>query len=308
VTTNPVLPYVWMLCGSLAFALMGSLAHVLGAWCDWQAIAVARSVLPLVLVALLAAWGGVKFAVWKPGTLWVRSLAGSVSMMCTFFALTRLPVSDVFTLTNMFPLWVAVLSWPLLNERPPALVWLSIACGAVGVVLIQQPHFAAGNFATLVALAGSFFTAVAVLGLHRLRDVDVRAIVVHFSAVALLCGTACFFVFEHGPVPQVRLNGWAVLLLGGVGVSATVGQLFLTKAFAAGPPDRVSVVGLTQVVFAALVDVLLFERRFQPEALLGMALILAPTAWLMLRWPAAGAPWPGEQAEERPLPDAARSG
>jgi len=34
----------------------------------------------------------------------------------------RLPVSHVLTLTNMFPIWVAVLSWPLLHELPAVLL------------------------------------------------------------------------------------------------------------------------------------------------------------------------------------------
>ena len=111
----------------------------------------------------------------------MRSIAGSVSLVCTFYALTRLPISDVFTLTNMFPIWVAVLSWPLLGEAPPLSVWISVASGIVGVILIQQPHFAEGNFATLAALTSSFGSAVAMIGLHRLKGIDIRAIVAHFE-------------------------------------------------------------------------------------------------------------------------------
>src|SRR5438477_4738547 len=98
----------------------------------------------------------------------MRSLAGSLSLIGTFFALTRLPVSDVLTLTNTFPIWVAVLSWPLLRQAPPPQVWISIASGVAGVVLIQQPHFAEGKFAPLVALCAAFFTGISMIGLHRL--------------------------------------------------------------------------------------------------------------------------------------------
>src|SRR5262249_26151552 len=172
--------YLWMLLGSFSFAWMGTLTHVLGASCDWQVIALARTGLALVIGAALALAAGARLVWWRPGTLWIRSVAGSVSLVCTFFALTRLPVSDVLTLTNTFPLWVALLSWPLLGEAPTGRVWLAVACGVLGVALIQQPHFAAGNFASLLALASSLTTAVALLGLHRLKYIDVRAIVVHF--------------------------------------------------------------------------------------------------------------------------------
>jgi drug/metabolite transporter (DMT)-like permease len=71
-------------------------------------------------------------------------------------------------------------------------------------------------------------------------------------------------------------------MLLGVGVAALIGQLFLTKAFAAGEAASVSVVGLSQVVFAVVFDVLVFRDRFTAAALAGMGLVVAPTAWLML--------------------------
>ena len=96
-----------MLLGSLAFALMSTLAHELREAYDWQVVALVRAGLVLVIAALLALAGRARLVLWRPGTLWLRSIAGSISLVCTFFALTRLPVSEVLTLTNMFPLWVA---------------------------------------------------------------------------------------------------------------------------------------------------------------------------------------------------------
>src|SRR5262249_62391904 len=166
-------------------------------------------------------------------------------------------------------------------ERPSAQVWVSVAVSVVGVILIQQPHFAERNYATLIALVSSVFTALAMIGLHRLAWIDARAIVVHFSAVSLLFCLACFGLFERGPevltVPGGAVLGWLLV----IGVTATAGQLFLTRAFAAGPPARVSVIGLSQFVFAIILEVLLLGRSYQAVTLVGMALVLAPTAWLM---------------------------
>jgi drug/metabolite transporter (DMT)-like permease len=271
-----------MLGGSLAFATMGTLAHALGTRCGWQVIALARCLVPLLLAIALARAGGARLVIWRPGTLWLRSIAGSVSLVGTFYALTRLPVSDVFTLTSLSPLWVAMLSWPLLGELPPGHVWLSAASGVAGTILIQQPHLAEGNFASLVALACSLSTALAMMGLHRLRRLDTSAIVAHFSAVALLGCVACFFLFERAVPSFNPWDGWGVLMLAGIGLTATVGQLFLTKAFTAGPPARVSVVGLSQIVFAMALDWLLWDQTFGPARLAGITLVIVPTAWLML--------------------------
>jgi drug/metabolite transporter (DMT)-like permease len=274
-----------MLAGCFSFALMGELAHLLGPTCDWRLVALARSSLVLLIALAVAGAAGTRLVFLRPRVLWLRSLAGSVSLVCTFYALAQLRPSEVLTLTNTFPIWVAVLSWPLLRERPGTAVWLSAGCGVVGIILIQRPHFAAGNVAIPLALIAAFSSAVAMLGLHRLGDLDAWAIVVHFSAVATLIVLAVILgATAAGAAPppwgQV-LTGRNFLLLLGVAVTATAGQLFLTRAFTAGSPAKVSVVGLTQVVFALGLDLLLDGSAFSPSTLAGIGLVLAPTAWMM---------------------------
>jgi drug/metabolite transporter (DMT)-like permease len=254
-------------------------------------IALVRCGCALVFTAVIARAAGIPVIAWKPLTLWVRSLAGSVSMVCTFYALTRLDVSDVLTLTNIFPLWVALLSWPLLGEPPPGHVWLALVSGVAGVALIQQPHLARGNVAIVVPAVASFFTAVAMLGLHRLRGLEARTIVVHFSAVALCFCVVSLFVFDSRPA-QEEAPGRVLLMLLGVGVTATVGQIFLTRAFAAGDPSRVSLIGLTQIVFVLVLEVVLSQKRLEAAGLAGMVLVLGPSAWLMASGGAEQGPGP----------------
>jgi drug/metabolite transporter (DMT)-like permease len=183
----------------------------------------------------------------------------------------------------MFPIWVALLSWPMLGEWPSGSVWVAVASGVAGVALIQQSQLEVGNWAVLTALASSMCTGFAMIGLHRLRDIDPRAIVVHFSAVACLFALAALLFFPPSSRPvQFRPEVIGLMLLA-LGLSATAGQLLLTHAFANGSPAKVSVIGLTQIVFALLFDVLLFRHPMHPLKLLGMALVLAPCAWLILR-------------------------
>lgn len=284
-------PYVWMILGSFCFAWMATAAHALRSSCDWQIIALARSSTPLVLGAALAVIGGARLVLFTPRILWVRSIAGSISLVCTFFALTVLPPSHVFTLASTFPIWVALLSWPLYRERPSRQVWLSVAGSVVGIALmelsVQQAEITetAASFprwlATLCTMIAAVATAIAMLGLHQLRHIHPWAIVAHFSGVALLFSLASFLLGSQSATPPAPPRTETLLLLLTVGLTATVGQLFLTKAFTAGPPAKIAVVNLMQVVFALLLDLLFWDRRFNVPTLAGMALAVAPTAWLM---------------------------
>jgi drug/metabolite transporter (DMT)-like permease len=270
-----------MLLGSFAFSCMVVLSHQLAGRCDWRITALARSLLALSFAAAVARAAGARLVFLRPLTLWVRSLAGSVSLVCTFYAQSLLRPPELLTITNTFPIWVAVLSWPLLRERPSGMVWVSALAGMLGVFLIQDPQLQGGAGAAAVAFVASLSTAVAMLGLHRLQGLHPLAIVVHFSAVASGVCLALCFVGPGDPEWQQTLTPGTLERLLGVGVAATVGQWFLTKAFAAGPPAKVSLVGLTQIVFAAGFDVALEHRSFDPTTLLGIGLVMAPTAWLM---------------------------
>jgi drug/metabolite transporter (DMT)-like permease len=250
--------------------------------CGWQIVAIARCALPLVFTALWAKWDGVNLVVWHSPTLWVRSLAGSCSLVGSFFAFAHLPLTDIFTISNTFPIWVALLSWPMLGRLPSGMVWLSIFSSVLGVAVIQGPELKVGNYAVLVVVGVSLFTAIAMMGLHRLKDLDPRAVVVHFSATALVFAGASYFLFPV-EVPTQAFAWTHLLELLAVGVTASVGQYFLTRAFTAGDPARVSVASLSQFVFILLLDVLVLENPLDPTKLWGIPLILGPTIWLMTR-------------------------
>jgi drug/metabolite transporter (DMT)-like permease len=278
-----------MLCGCLSFAWMGEFATLLGSrqHCDWRLVALARSALVLLFALGLALLAKAPLVFRASGILWMRSLAGSISLVCTFYAFAQLSAPEVLTLTNTFPIWVALLSWPLLRQAPTPAVWLAALCGVAGVLLMHFPHLDrestfARNLAIPAALIASFASAVAMLGLNRLQGLDARAIVVHFSGVAT-AGTLLICLFSPEMVWHQALEPLNALLLLGIGLTATIGQLFLTLAFRAGVPARVSVVALTQVVFALGLDLLFGQPGFAPTTLAGIGLVLAPTAWVLVQ-------------------------
>jgi drug/metabolite transporter (DMT)-like permease len=254
----------------------------------------------------------------------MRSICGSISLLCSFYAFKHLPASDVIAITNTFPIWVAILSWPLLGERPTREVWFAVLCSVAGSILINQPQLGAEvpAFATagdpsfageavltasaavaprgaapfaalpwlshrllggILAAISSVFSAVVVIGLNLLHKTPSQAIVVHFSLVAtVFCLAAAPFEPDFAAsVAALRLP--IIGLLAALGLCATIGQIFLTKAFAAGPASKVAVVALSQVVFCYLFELGFLGRRFQWLSMWGMILIIGPTALMIWR-------------------------
>jgi drug/metabolite transporter (DMT)-like permease len=283
VNNKTLQPYLWILISGFAFSWMVTLAALAGRGTPWQIVAIVRCAIPLVIISLWAKWDGVPLVLIGTPTLWLRSIAGSCSLVGTFYVIgAGMKNTELYTVANIFPIWVALLSWPVLGRMPSGVVWLSIASSIVGVVILHGTEINADTFNVVIVVGVSMFTAVAMMGLNRLKNYDPRAIVVHFSLTALLF--ACVsMVLLPAKESSESLDITHLLELIGMGAAATVGQYFLTKAFTAGDPARVSVATLSQFVFVLILDVLVLNSTLQWHKLWGIPLILGPTIWLMLR-------------------------
>jgi len=276
-------PSLFMLLSAFSFALMGALSHFVGERCDWRLILIARTFLTFVIAVGVAIATNVRLVFLKPATLWLRSIAGSVAMPCTFYALTHLPISTAFSLTNTFPLWVTVLSWPMLGHRPKTKAWVAVIIGVCGVILIQQPDLSGSRTAGLIAISGSVCTAIAIIGINKINKVHALAIIAHYCGVSTTISLVCLLL-SGAKIDYAMLEDYAVPLLG-VGIVGTLGQFGLTRAFTIGDPARIAVVGLTQIVFALGFDLIFWERHLDILTLAGILLVVAPTAWLLMHHP-----------------------
>lgn len=271
-----------MLWASLAFSVMAAVSHWAGEWCDWQLVVVARASVAFFFSLLIAKAYGVALVVRGPKTLWVRSLAGSAGMLCNFYALANLPISDTLTLMNTAPIWVTILLWVVFRQTPTAGILIAVLTSVVGIALIQQPHFQSGKFACLMALCGAFCTSIAMLGLNRLQHVDPRAIVAHFSGVASVA-TILFLALTNRKDYSGQLSSKsALILLVLVGLAGVAGQIGMTLAFARGHASRISVIALTQILFGLAFDVVFWNHSVNAISLLGMVFVIVPAAWLIL--------------------------
>ncbi len=282
-----------MLIGSIFFAIMALLAESLKEQFSYPWITMVRSGVATVLAITLAVSAGARLVFLKPVTLWIRSLSGWASMICGFYALTHYDVEIVLALTNMYPLWVAILSWPLLGILPSKKTWIALIISCLGMWMVYASSIVAStspsNFSTPktaipMAILAGMLSGVALINLHRVKHIDARAIVAHFSGVATACSLVVWLLVPVSP-PTRPIDFESVMRLIGIGLAATVGQLCLTRAFSTGSPARVSVVGLSQVVVAVLAKWFMEQRIPTSGSIIGMTLVVASTIWVILSYP-----------------------
>ena len=272
---------VYMIAGGFCFATMGALTFDLGKEVDWVFIAFCRMLFSFVLVFFLASKSGNTPILLNRKLLWLRSITGTIAMLATFYSFTHLPVSDVSAITETRPVWVAILAVMILGERLKKALFPVTVLSILGVLLIEKPHFDQQNFAVFVTLIASVLGAVVMICLRKLRDLDPRTIVAHFSLTATIGSVIFIFLFRDIESYSGYFQAHIVLALIGIGIFGTIGQLTMTKAFALGRASIVSSTGYAKVGFSAIYDLILFSAVFEIYTIIGMLMILGASTWLL---------------------------
>jgi drug/metabolite transporter (DMT)-like permease len=211
-----------------------------------------------------------------------RGLSGLAAMYCFFYAIAHLRLATAVLLNQSVPLFLPLVGYVWLGETVPARLWRVLALGFVGIVLVLRPGSELFATASLVGLASAILGAVAQVGIRRLTRTEPSSrIVFYFALIGTLGGLPAAAAEWRAPSGTM----WMVLL--GMGLLATLGQLSLTNAYANAPAALVGPFIYVGPIFAGLFDWWIW--RALPDRLFVVgAVIVVMAAVLTLRGEARG--------------------
>lgn len=271
---------VSMLAAVLLFAVMNALAKLLSEDYPLAEVAFFRNAFALIPAAAMLAFGGGRKALRTGhlfGHFW-RAVIGLTSMLLLFLSYHLMPLADAVALSFSSPLFLTLLSVPILGERVGPYRWGAVAVGFVGVLIIVQPGSAMLNTGALVGVAAAVAYSFAMIAIRQLGRTEAPVTTVfYFTAFAtLLTALALPFTWVT-PSPY----GFGLMaLMGLVGGGA---QYFLTRAYADAPTAVVSPFSYVGILWATLFGWLLWDDRPGVPVLVGAAIVIASGLMILYR-------------------------
>jgi drug/metabolite transporter (DMT)-like permease len=209
-----------------------------------------------------------------------RALWGTCSAVATFSTLAspRISLGDTVTIFATGPMFIALLSWPLLREKVSPRVATAIGVSFAGIVLVVRPSFHVAPVEGCTALAATVFSSLAMISLRKMGPGESSEVVVfYFSAFASLVLMALSIpVFQW---PDAR--GWGFLAL--TGLMGGLAQVAMTKAYSLAHAAAVSVASYLGLVFTRAIAVAVFGEIPTVTQVAGSVLIIACGLVLALR-------------------------
>ncbi|MFL9610616.1 DMT family transporter [Methylobacillus sp. Pita2] len=268
----PRLGSLWMLVAAFFFAIMGVLVKLGAAKFSSAELVFYRSLFGLLFIIAVARYRQVSLKTRLINTHMKRAILGFASLICFFFAISELPLATAITLNYTSPLFLAMALPFMLHEKPRKILLLAVVLGFIGVALLLKPslhmdELIAGAIGLLSgAMAGIVYVHVTQLG--RAGEPDWRT-VFYFTLVCTIGGGLWMLFYRFTPLDWPDLP-----LLLGLGVSATIAQLALTRAYRTGSPLVVGSLAYTTVVLASLFGILIWNETLSSDRWFAVGLII----------------------------------
>ncbi|WP_366062532.1 DMT family transporter [uncultured Aquitalea sp.] len=261
-----------MVVAALFFGLMGVFVKMGARHFSSTELVFWRTVLGVVGVGAAAWWRGERFVTPHFRYHLQRGLIGYASLLLYFYAISRLPLSTAVTLNYTSPMFLALLSVVLLREKLSSRALLALALGFAGVVLLLRPTLASDAWqAGLMGLGSGLLAGWSYLHVRELGRVGEPEwrVVFYFA-----------FISTVGGAVLVTLQGWHPVALGdvpallGLGLTATLAQLAMTRAYKVGRKFLAANLSYLTVVFSSLFGIVFWGDQLTMPALFAMGLIV----------------------------------
>jgi len=280
----------YMLFASFCFAVMGGFAKELSK--DMSAIEVVffRNVFGLFFILLTVFKYPIKQ---KGGKLWLllfRGFMGFAALLAFFYNIAHISLAEAMTYSRTSPIFTALFAFLFLKERLHKVGWVALFVGFAGILFITRPY---GMYDfdkyDMLGLFSGLGAALAYTAVRELREYyDTRSIVLSFMGVGTL-GPILLMVIGYFYAPKdldylfasfVAPQRSDILLILFLGISATLAQYYMTKAYGETKAGIVGAVSYSNIIFSIMIGLMLGDKL--PDLYTSIGIVLIVFAGVMI--------------------------
>ena len=207
----------------------------------------------------------------------LRSSFGLFGIICNFYAIDRLNISDASLLNKLSPFFAVIFSIFILHEIASKREWMYVIVAFIGALFVIKPTFSMEIIPAIAGTIGGMCAGLAYTFVRKMtkNGVEGPVIVLFFSAFSSIV------LLPNLIINFTSMSTQQTLSLIMAGVSAAGGQFCITAAYKNAPAKEISVFDYTQVVIAAVLGFLFLDQIPDILSFLGYAIILTVA---VLKW------------------------
>jgi drug/metabolite transporter (DMT)-like permease len=269
---RPLAAALWMTGAIAAFTAMAVATRQINGAHDTFEILAYRSVVGfLIVVAGAAALGQLgRVRADRLGSHAIRNILHFTGQSLWFWAITMIPLAQVFALEFTSPIWVILLSPLVLGEHLTRRKLLSAALGFAGVWIVAQPDFTRIDPGVLAAIgAAVFFAATTLMTKALTRGEAIVGILFWLTLMQAGFGFAAVLADGTITLPTLATLPWLAL----IGIAGVTAHLCLTTALSLAPASSVVPVDFIRLPLIATIGALFYGEAVEITLFLGAGLI-----------------------------------
>jgi drug/metabolite transporter (DMT)-like permease len=232
-----------------------------------------------MVVVIPLAWSKLGPGFWqtrRPALQMARSALLLVATLAFFSALRYLPLAEASAISFLAPLFIVLLSGPLLAEKVSAARWAAVGTGFAGILLVTRPGSAAFHPASLLMLAMALGNALYQILTRKLIGEPVYTTLFYAASAGAIAFTAALPFFE----PLHLRSAFDALLFVALGVLAGLGHWCMISAFLNAQASQLTPFTYLQMAWPLTFGWLFFGQFPDRVSIVGIAIIAAAGVWL----------------------------
>ena len=206
---------------------------------------------------------------------WARGLAHGFGVILWFFAMARIPVSEVTAIGYITPIFVSIAAFIFLKETFSISIIGALAICMIGMIIIIRPTtsgIAVGQLSMVIATL--FFAASYILAKKLSSTESTLEILVALNFIVTV--TLAPFAIAFWVTPSIQ----EVLFLSIVALFATAGHFTMTMALKLAPITITQPISYIQIVWASCIGFIFFGETISFWFSVGATLIILSSLYV----------------------------